>query len=73
MPTIFKRIVKALQSLSWQATILIAIATIIQGSALILSLRWGFMVGNLNPFYTVVAGTGWYTTVVMAILQWEKG
>lgn len=63
---------KALGELSWKATILLGIVIGIQGALLVLSLYLGFFANNFTPFYTILAGTGWFVFMVDRITTWGR-
>lgn len=57
--------------ISTQVTVLIGIVTVIQGALLCLALYWGFFFNNFNPFYALLAGSGWYAFSIDRIVKIE--
>lgn len=61
-----------LQEISWQATIILLATIIVQGVMLFYSMYFGFATGNFAPFYTVIAGSGWFAFVVDRVSTWGR-
>lgn len=71
MPITLDLVLSKLKGSLWAKTLLIGVATIIEGVLLFKSLELGFAFNNFQPFYTTLAGTGWYAWIVTVIVSWK--
>jgi len=71
MPKILTKIRKALaNSIFWKG-MLLALATCIQGVALLFSLWIGYSTANYQAFFIIIAGSGWYAFIVEQVIKLE--